>query len=125
MDRTITHFWVRRLESTIVEALRLAILPIEYGARVSISDESDPRAYVRLAARLRKDIAEGSLAPGMPTPSITTLSQEYGHARQTCAKALRVLEDEGLLIRVPGLGYYVTGSAGTEPFEKKVPKPES
>jgi DNA-binding GntR family transcriptional regulator len=55
----------------------------------------------------------------MPTPSITTLTQEYGHARQTCAKALRVLVDEGLLTRVPGLGYYVTGTRGTEPFEKK------
>ena len=101
-----------RLISTSVEALRLAILPIEYGTRVSISDESDPRAYVRLAARLRREIAEGKLTPGMPTPSITTLSQEYGHARQTCAKALRTLEDEGLLTRIPGLGYYVTGTTG-------------
>ena len=66
---------------------------------------------MRLAARLRREIAEGTLAPGMPTPSITTLSQQYGHARQTCAKALRTLEDEGLLTRIPGLGYYVTGTA--------------
>ena len=86
---------------------------------MSISDESDPRAYVRLAALIRRDIANGTLQPGMPTPSITTLSQQYGHARQTCAKALRVLEDEGLLTRIPGLGYYVTGTLGTEPFEKK------
>ena len=78
---------------------------------MSISDESDPRAYVRLAARLRREIAEGTLTPGMPTPSITTLSQEYGHARQTCAKALHTLEEEGLLTRIPGLGYYVTGAA--------------
>ena len=68
---------------------------------------------MRLAARLRREIAEGKLTPGMPTPSITTLSQQYGHARQTCAKALRTLEDEGLLTRVPGLVYYVT--ATTEP----------
>jgi DNA-binding GntR family transcriptional regulator len=66
---------------------------------------------VRLAAQLRREIAEGALAPGMPTPSITTLSQRYGHARQTCAKALRMLEDEGLLTRIPGLGYYVTDEA--------------
>jgi DNA-binding GntR family transcriptional regulator len=68
---------------------------------------------VRLAARLRREIAEGTLAPGNPTPSITTLSQQYGHARQTCAKALRTLKDEGLLTRIPGLGYYVTRAAGT------------
>ena len=65
---------------------------------------------MRLAARLRREIAEGKLTPGMPTPSITTLCQEYGHARQTCAKALRTLVDEGLLTRVPGLGYYVTAT---------------
>src|ERR1700756_5233097 len=103
-----------RLISTSVEAFRLAILPIEYGTRVSISDESDPRAYVRLTALLRRQISEGTLAPGMPTPSITTLSQQYGHARQTCAKALRILEEEGLLVRIPGLGYYVKGTTGTQ-----------
>ena len=91
--------------------MRLAILPIEYGARVSISDESDPRAYVRLAARLRRQIADGTLGQGMPTPSITSLCQELGHARQTCAKALRILEEEGLVNRVPGLGYFVTRRA--------------
>ena len=64
---------------------------------------------------LRRQIAEGTLAPGMPTPSITTLSQQYGHARQTCAKALRILEDEGLLTRIPGLGYYVTGRTPPPP----------
>jgi DNA-binding GntR family transcriptional regulator len=62
---------------------------------------------VRLAAILRKEITVGTLGVGSPTPSITTLSQQYGHARQTCAKALRLLEEEGLLTRVPGLGYYV------------------
>ena len=29
-------------------------------------------------------------------------------ARQTAAKALHMLESEGLVYRVPGLGYYVT-----------------
>jgi DNA-binding GntR family transcriptional regulator len=87
---------------------------VEYGTHVSIPDESDPRAYVRLAAILRKEISEGTLGVGKPTPSITTLSQQYGHARQTCAKALRLLEEEGLLTRVPGLGYYVKSKPVTE-----------
>ena len=33
-------------------------------------------------------------------------------ARQTAAKALRLLESEGLVTRIPGLGYYVTESPG-------------
>jgi len=69
--------------------------------------ESDPRAYVRLAAMLRGQITDGTLQSGQPTPSITTLTQEHGVARQTAAKALGVLEAEGLVHRVPGLGYYV------------------
>ena len=67
----------------------------------------DPRKYVRLAALLREQVMNGALKPGNPPPSITTLSQQYGYARQTCAKALRLLEGEGLLVRIPGLGYYV------------------
>jgi len=68
---------------------------------------ADPRAYMRLASLLRQQIQDGKLAPGQPAPSITTLSQGHGLARQTVAKAFRVLEEEGLVIRVPGLGYYV------------------
>ena len=79
---------------------------------MSIGDERDPRAYVQLAVMLRRAIAAGKYPPGTGTPSITTLSQEYGHARQTCSKALSVLVKEGLLIRYPGLGYYVTGKPG-------------
>jgi GntR family transcriptional regulator len=85
---------------------------------MSIGDESDPRAYVQLAAVLRKAIETGTYLPGSATPSITTLSQEYGHARQTCSKALNVLVKEGLLVRYPGLGYYVVGKPGA-------PRPEN
>jgi GntR family transcriptional regulator len=67
----------------------------------------NPRAYMRLAPIVRRQIAEGALRPGQPAPSITRLSQEYGHARPTCGKALRILDAEGLLRRIPGLGYYV------------------
>jgi DNA-binding GntR family transcriptional regulator len=71
------------------------------------ADQTDPRAYVRLAALVRQQIADGALSSGQPAPTITYLSRQHGHARQTCAKALSVLEDEALLTRIPGLGYYV------------------
>lgn len=73
--------------------------------------EADPRSYVRLAARLRKQILQGELKPGHAVPSITVLSQELGHARQTCSKALQQLVNDGLLFRVPGLGYHVSRRA--------------
>lgn len=70
-------------------------------------DLADPRAYRRLAALVRQQIGDGTLKPGRPAPSITSLGQQHGHARQTCSKALRILEGEGILARIPGLGYYV------------------
>ncbi len=62
---------------------------------------------MRIAAIVRQGIAESRWRAGQPVPSITTLSQEHGVARQTAAKALRLLESEGLITRIPGLGYYV------------------
>ena len=62
----------------------------------------DPRAYVRIAGMLREMISSHVLPPGSPAPSISSLCREYGHARQTCGRAMRLLEDEGLLHRVPG-----------------------
>jgi DNA-binding GntR family transcriptional regulator len=73
---------------------------------------------MQMAGMVRRAIAEGKYPPGSATPSITTLSQEYGHARQTCSKAMKILVTEGLLIRYPGLGYYVTGRPGD-------PRPEN
>ena len=78
---------------------------------------------MRLAARLRKQIADGTLEQGMPTPSITSLCQELGHARQTCAKALRILEDEGLLTRYPGLGYFVGRNLSWHQWRGFAPSP--
>jgi GntR family transcriptional regulator len=59
-----------------------------------------PRTYVRLAALLRDQ-----LAPGKPLASIRELHVKHGHSRQTVGKALRILEEEGLIYRVPGLEY--------------------
>jgi DNA-binding GntR family transcriptional regulator len=70
--------------------------------------EQDPRPYVQLALKLRRQITDGTLTDPDRTPSITTLSQDTGHARQTCSKALRLLVNEGLLVHVPGHGYHTT-----------------
>lgn len=62
---------------------------------------------MQIAAIVRQGLAERRWKAGEPVPSITTLSQEHGVTRKTAGKALRLLESEGLLYRVPGLGYYV------------------
>ncbi len=66
---------------------------------------------MRLAALVREQIADGRLVPGCQLPSIAVLRREQGHSRQTVGKAMHVLEGEGLIYRVPGLGYYVSWDA--------------
>jgi DNA-binding GntR family transcriptional regulator len=72
-----------------------------------MTDTGDPRLYVQIAASVRTRIESGELRPGHAAPSITTLCQEWGVARETAAQAYRVLEAEGLVRRYPGRGYYV------------------
>ena len=76
---------------------------------------ADPRAYIRIAAVLRERITAGDLASGQATPSITRLCADHGVARQTAAHALHVLQDAGLVYRVPGLGYHVCNDILSHP----------
>jgi GntR family transcriptional regulator len=72
-------------------------------------DDSNPaqRMYMRLAASLRDEITSGLRAPGAPLPSLTRLCQMHSCSRRTGGHAMQVLEDEGLVYREPGLGYFV------------------
>lgn len=69
----------------------------------------DPRLYLRMARQLRGQIDDGSLKRGDPTPPISDLCRQTGLSRRTVGRALQLLECEGLLVRVPGRGYYVVG----------------
>jgi DNA-binding GntR family transcriptional regulator len=68
----------------------------------------DPRTYIQIAAAIRGQITSGHLQPGKPIPSITVLAREYGTSRGTAGKAVRLIEREGMIFRVPGLGYHVS-----------------
>jgi GntR family transcriptional regulator len=74
---------------------------------VSIDRDGPTPVYVQLAAILRGRIQAGEFAPGRALPSETTLMQEYGLARETVRKGVRVLRDEGLVQIVQGRGAYV------------------
>jgi DNA-binding GntR family transcriptional regulator len=76
---------------------------------------ADPRAYIRIAALLAERITSGDLTSGQATPSITSLCADHGVARQTAAHALHVLQDAGLIHRVPGLGYHVRNEISSHP----------
>jgi DNA-binding GntR family transcriptional regulator len=72
---------------------------------------------MQLAAFIREQIASGTLVPGGRLPSIAALRRQHGHSRQTVGKAMRILEGEDLIYRVPGLGYYISHSALATPHD--------
>ena len=73
--------------------------------------EYDPLApvprYRQIAGILRGRIESGDLEPDRPIPSETAIQQEFGVARETARKAVKLLRDEGWVVTVPGLGTYV------------------
>jgi hypothetical protein len=64
--------------------------------------EDTQRAIERIAAELTAQPCDRE-----GNPDNEYRDEEHGVARQTAAKALKLLEAEGLTFRVPGLGYYV------------------
>lgn len=63
--------------------------------------------FEQLAGILRGRIESGEYAPGRKIPPLTELQGEFGLSSMTVRRAVRVLADEGLLVRVPGRGTFV------------------
>jgi DNA-binding GntR family transcriptional regulator len=74
-------------------------------------DGYDPLApvprYRQIADIIRKRIESGELQPERPIPSESAIMQEFGVARATARHAVELLRDQGLVVKVPGLGTYV------------------
>ena len=64
--------------------------------------------YEQLVEQLRKQIVLGNAAPGSPLPSVRQLSVELGVNPNTIQKAYREMEQEGLIVSLPGRGNFVT-----------------
>ena len=87
--------------------------------------DDDPRVYVRILSLVREQITEGTLEPGAPTPPIGAFCEQFGCTRQTAGKAMRALAREGLVVRYPGLGYYVAYRPADNPAPQKPREPRS
>jgi DNA-binding GntR family transcriptional regulator len=63
--------------------------------------------YRQIADIIRKRIESGALQPERPIPSESAIMQEFGVARATARHAVELLREQGLVVKVPGLGTYV------------------
>ncbi|WP_326770490.1 TetR/AcrR family transcriptional regulator C-terminal domain-containing protein (plasmid) [Streptomyces sp. NBC_01591] len=67
--------------------------------------------YLRIAAGIRRRIADGELAAGDRVPSTRQIAREWGVALATATKALTTLRLEGLIETRPRTGTVVAGTA--------------
>jgi DNA-binding GntR family transcriptional regulator len=95
---------------------------MEQHAMMTTIRTSDPRRYVWLAGTLEDEIESGKYTPGERLPSIRELCLETGLSRHTAGKALRILEEEGQIERVPGLGYFVPPDEAVERASPSCPQ---
>ncbi|MFE3201425.1 GntR family transcriptional regulator [Embleya sp. NPDC059237] len=71
-------------------------------------DPDDPRApYQQVSSALRAQILTKKFQPGEQLPSGPELAKHYGVARMTVSKALKILQDEGLIVTRQGSGSFV------------------
>lgn len=73
----------------------------------TIDPSSDRAVYRQIADHLRAAIGRERLRAGEQLPSEAQLMAHYGVARMTARNALRVLQDEGLIVAEHGRGVYV------------------
>ncbi|MFG3441045.1 TetR/AcrR family transcriptional regulator C-terminal domain-containing protein [Nonomuraea sp. NPDC047897] len=71
--------------------------------------------YLRIAAEIRRRIADGRLRPGDRVPSTRQIAQEWGVALATATKVLTRLRQEGLVHARPRVGTVVASPATAEP----------
>ncbi|MGE4564865.1 MAG: substrate-binding domain-containing protein [Victivallaceae bacterium] len=69
---------------------------------------------------LRRQIAEGSLAPGAMLPTTGELVELYGVAKETINQAMKRLVAEGLVRRLRGVGTAVRGKPEASPDSRDI-----
>lgn len=75
----------------------------------------DVPKHVQIADVIRKRIKSGEIELRNPLPSEPSMMQEFGVARDTIRKAVRLLRDEGYVTTVKGMGSYVRDRADWPP----------
>ncbi|MFG1943502.1 GntR family transcriptional regulator [Nonomuraea sp. NPDC048826] len=84
-----------------------------------LDPEGDTPLYLQLSEILRSRVARA--AAGDPVPSEAELQHEFGVARTTARRAIRILRDDGLVRVVQGRGVFVGSDSGAAVRLRKAP----
>lgn len=77
-------------------------MPNSRGAPAVFAPLRHAPAYRALSREIERRILAGELKPGAPLPPETRLAAQFGVNRSTVREAIRLLEQEGLLVRAAG-----------------------
>lgn len=66
----------------------------------------EPR-YAAIKKYVQEAVSKGDLRPGDRVDSESELMKKFGVSRMTAHRALRELQDQGVLLRLPGVGSFV------------------
>lgn len=82
---------------------------VQYDPDAAIEHNGPVTPYRQLAGILRARIARGDWQPQRPIASETSLVQEYGLARSTVRRSVKLLVEDGTVFVVPQRGTFVSG----------------
>lgn len=82
-----------------------------HATAVQIDHGSDCWPYEQVAAHFRAAIEAGDYPPGARLPSITALTAETGLTAKTIQRAMKLLQDEGLVTVRASRGTFVRRQA--------------
>jgi GntR family transcriptional regulator len=67
--------------------------------------------YRQIVEQVRRQVASGQCKPGDELPSVRAVAQQHAINPMTVSKAYSMLETEGLLLRLRGIGMLVADAA--------------
>ncbi|WP_449063581.1 GntR family transcriptional regulator [Planomonospora algeriensis] len=86
-----------------------------------LDHEGDTHLYLQVAAIIRRRISDGVIRPGSSVPSEAELQNEFGIARTTARRAVRILRDEGLVYVVQGEGTFAGPASRPRHTDRSAP----
>ena len=85
-----------------------------------ISPNAPTPIYRQIVEQVRRMVASGQLVPGAALPSVRAVALHHAINPMTVSKAYSLLEEEGMLVRLRGVGMAIAQAGSASPLTEKV-----